>query len=241
VDEIILHQPPHRSWGSPNLSPFCAKLECYLRIADVPYKPHRADFRKAPKGKIPFVVLDGKHMGDSQLIIEELERRLAASGKQPLDHGMSARDVATSRMIRRTIEEGLYFVGLYARWKADDGYVLMREEFKKIVPGFILPIIRRAQNKKLQAQGTGRHTFEEAMAMGVADLDAVAALLGNQPFMLGDQPRVIDCTVFGFLETLLAFPLDTPLKRRGLEHANLTAFRKRIRDRWWTDLPALSG
>ncbi|HEY5923884.1 MAG TPA: glutathione S-transferase family protein [Kofleriaceae bacterium] len=239
MDEIILHQPPIRSWGTPNASPFCTKLECYLRMAEVPYKPTKADFRRAPKGKIPFVEIGGAYMGDSQLIIEELERRLAAGGKQPLDRGMAARDVAMARMIRRTLEEGLYFVGLYARWKTNEGYPLMRDEFKKMVPGFVLPIIRRAQIKKGHAQGTGRHTFDEAMAIGAADLAALAELLGDKPFLFGDEPRVIDCTAFAFLEMVLGFPLATPLKAAGENHPNLAAYRKRIRDRWWTDLPAV--
>jgi glutathione S-transferase len=73
-------------------------------MAEVPYRPRKPDFRRAPKGKIPFVELDGKLLGDSQLIIEELERRLAGAGKRPLDQGMSARDAAIARMIRRTLE-----------------------------------------------------------------------------------------------------------------------------------------
>jgi glutathione S-transferase len=241
VNEIILHQPPLRPWGTPNVSPFCAKLECYLRIAEIPHKPGRFNFRAAPKGKVPFVELDGNMLGDSQLIIEELERRLAAENKKPLDQGMSPRDIAIARMIRRTLEEGLYFVGLYARWKTDAGYALMRDEFKKMLPAFIVPFVRRAQTKKLHAQGTGRHTFDEAIAMGVADIDAIAELLGDKPFLLGTEPRVIDCTVFGFLEAILGFPLDTPLKAAGQGHANLMAFRRRIRERWWTDLPALQS
>ncbi len=238
---IVLHQPPHRSWGTPNLSPFCAKLETYLRVAEVPYTLRKANFRKAPKGKIPFVELDGALVGDSQLIIEQLERRLAAAGKKPLDQGMSARDIALARMIRRTVEEGMYFVGLYARWQTDDGYPLMRDEFKKVLPAFILPIIRRSQIKKLQQQGTGRHSFDDVMAIGIADLDALAELLGDKPYMLGDQPRVIDCAMYGFLEASLGFPLDSPLKARAKQHANVLAYRQRIRERWWPDLPALQG
>ena len=34
MDEITLHQPPARSWGMPNVSPFCTKLEAYLRMAE---------------------------------------------------------------------------------------------------------------------------------------------------------------------------------------------------------------
>lgn len=210
-------------------------------MAEVPYQPRKADFRKAPKGKVPFIELDGKLLGDSQLIIEELERRLAAAGKRPLDQGMAPRDVAIARTIRRTLEEGLYFVGLVTRWQHNDGYPLMRDEFKKMVPGFVLPIIRRAQIKKAHAQGTGRHTPAEVTAMGVGDFDALADVLGDKPFLFGDQPRVIDATAFGFVEMFLGFPLDTEIKRAAQSHANLTAYRKRIRDRWWTDLPAAHG
>jgi glutathione S-transferase len=241
VEEIVLHQPPLRSWGTPNLSPFCAKLECYLRMADIPYKPGGLHIRKAPKGKIPFVYMNGGYMGDSQLIIEELERRLASEGKPTLDAGLSAHDIAYARLLRRALEEGFYFVGLYARWRPDDAYAVMRDEFKKMVPAIALPIVRRAQKQKLQRQGTGRHSYDEAMAIGCADIDALAELLGERPFMLGDQPRTLDCTVFAFLEASLGFPLATPLKLRGDAHANLTRYRKRIRDRWWPDLPPLDA
>ena len=34
---ITLHQPP-RAWGMPNVSPFCVKLETYLRMTGVEYQ-----------------------------------------------------------------------------------------------------------------------------------------------------------------------------------------------------------
>jgi glutathione S-transferase len=144
-------------------------------------------------------------------------------------------------MVRRTLEEGYYFVGLYQRWGRDEAYAITRDAFKKFVPGLAIPFVRRMQMKKLHHQGTGRHTMDEAMAIGAADLDALAELLGDRPFLLGDKPRTIDCTLFGFLESTLGFPLDGPLRKRGESHANLVAYRKRIRDRWWADLPASSG
>jgi glutathione S-transferase len=240
VEPIVLYQPP-RAWGTPNISPFCAKLETYLRMTEVPYKIGAFSRSKAPKGKVPFIERDGSFMGDSQLIIDDLEKRLAAEGKTPLDAGISPRDHAIARMVRRTLEEGYYFVGLYARWHHDEGYAHMRDAFKQFVPALVVPIVRRMQRKKLHEQGTGRHTFEEAMAIGAADLDALAELLGDRPFLLGETPRTIDCTVFGFLESTMGFPLDGPLKKRGESHANLVAYRKRIRERWWADLPASTG
>jgi glutathione S-transferase len=235
VNEIILHQPPTRAWGTPNLSPFCIKLETYLRMAEVPYKPGKFVRGDAPKGKVPYIRLDDKLLGDSQLIIEELERQL---GAKALDRELSPRDAALGRLARRTLEEAFYFIGVYFRWRDEAGYAEMTKEFKKFVPGIVLPLVRRAQNKKLEAQGTGRHTAAEVAAMGIADFDAIAELLGDKPFFLGDAPRTVDCTLFAFLEAVLPFPIDSPLKDKIKGHANLVAYRQRVRDRWWKDLTA---
>ena len=90
MNELTLFQPPTRPWNTPNLSPFCTKLECYLRMAEIPYKTAAMQLGKAPKGKIPYVELsDGTRLGDSQLIIEHLERALTAEGKPALDDGLS--------------------------------------------------------------------------------------------------------------------------------------------------------
>lgn len=240
MQKLVLYQPPPRPWGTPNLSPFCAKLECYLRIAEIPYDTAAMSRSQAPKGKVPYVALgDGTLMGDSQLIIEELERRLVAEGKRPVDEGLSARDAAVARFVRRALEEGFYFIGLYARWKTDAAYGAIREEFKKFVPGFVMPLVRRDMMKKLHAQGTGRHHHDEIMAMGVADLDAAAELLGDRPFLLGELPRTVDCVLYAFLEAVLGFPIESPLSETARHHANLVSYRKRIRERWWKDLPAV--
>ena len=238
MNEITLHQPPTRAWGTPNLSPFCIKLETYLRIAEVPYKLGKFSRGDAPKGKVPYIRIDDRLMGDSQMIIEELERRLATEGRPALDAGLSARDAAIGRLARRTLEEAFYFVGVYLRWHADDGYAEISREFKKFVPGFVLPLVRRAQRKKLQEQGTGRHTRDEVMALGTADMTAIAEVLGDKPFLLGDAPRTVDCTLHAFLEAVIPFPVDSPLKQAVLEHANLVAYRDRVRARWWKDLTA---
>ena len=214
---------------------FCIKLETYLRVSDTPYKTAPFKRSQAPKGKIPYVELDGQLVGDSQLIIEKLEQR----SKQPLDAALPARDRASAQMIRRALEEGLYFIGLYIKWAIADGYAITRDEMKQFVPGIALPIVRRVQRKKLHAQGTGRHTHDEIMAMGRADVDALAELVGDGPFVFGATPRTIDCTVFAFVESISGFPLDTPVKQQLQSHAGLVAYRKRFHERWWKDLPPL--
>lgn len=72
--------------------------------------------------------------------------------------------------------------------------------------------------------------------MGIADWDALALLLGDKPFFLGDQPRTVDCTIHAFLEATLGFPVDSALKRHIASKPALIAYRQRIRERWWKDL-----
>jgi glutathione S-transferase len=236
VNETILHQPPTRPWGTANVSPFCAKLETYFRMAEVPYKAAKFGRGQSPTGKIPYIVLDGKFTSDSQVIVEEIERRRVAEGKPAIDAGLSAAELALARMTRRALEEGFYFVMLYLRWGLDANFPTMRAEFKKMLPGFIVPLIRRDIKKKLHAQGTGRHAEDTAMAMGVGDMEAVSDLLGDKPFFLGDTPRTIDATVFAFVDTSLRFPNDNPIKQATRKRANLVAYSERVRERWWKDL-----
>lgn len=222
----------------PNMSPFCIKLETYLRVSETEHTVAPAQFNKMPRGKIPYVELDGALLGDSQHIIDELERRAA----RPLDAGLSERDRAIGRMVRRTLEEATYFCGIRLRWSEDDGWAVFVPEFKKLLPGparlFAPGLIRGKVKKMLHGQGTGRHSRAEVVQMVADDWGAIATLLGDQPFLLGETPRTVDCTVFAFAEALLGFPADNEAARAVGKHANLVAYRQRFRDRWWKDLAA---
>lgn len=235
MTKLILHVPPGRAWGTPHMSPFCGKLETYLRVTGTPYETAPASMTKAPKGKIPYVSFDGELMGDSQLVIERLEKQAAKS----LDGELSPAQAALGRAVRRMVEEGTYFTGVYLRWWRDDGFVHVKDELAKAFPAplrLLLPIIRRKAKKSLVAQGTGRHSYDEVCALAIADWRAVAALLGDQPFLLGEAPHVVDCALYPFLEGTLRFPNDTPVKAALAGLPNLVAYRDRIRARWWADL-----
>ena len=66
-------------WGLHDPSPFCVKLESFLKINDIDHTigdlDMRAALERAPKKKLPFVTLEnGKDMGDSTLIINFLSK-----------------------------------------------------------------------------------------------------------------------------------------------------------------------
>ncbi len=232
---IYLHMPAGRPWGMPNLSPFCTKLETYLRMAGWAYESRPADFRRAPKGKIPYVTLDGELLGDSQLIIEELERRRGNT----LDAHLTEMQRATGHVVRRTLEEALYFILAYHRWAEDSAWNVYRPVIGQGMPAPVrlaLPLIRRGIRKSLRSQGTARHSAAEIAAMGVADLAALEVLLGEQEFLFGSQPSTCDASAFASVEGIAAFPHDSGLRRYLLRSANLMRYRDRIRARWFSDL-----
>lgn len=71
---IRLHQYPPM-FGIPNPSPFCMKLETWLRMANLPFEIVQVvDPRKGPKGKVPWIEDEGKTIADSAFIIEYLQK-----------------------------------------------------------------------------------------------------------------------------------------------------------------------
>lgn len=231
---ITLYQGP-AAWGTPNASPFCAKLETWLRMAGLPYQVRPADRRSMPKGKIPYVDIDGRKMGDSQLIIEHLQR---VHGDK-LDAHLTPEARARGHVIRRMIEEGTFWPLVYTRWGEDEGSAALRPIFLTFLPpvigGTVFTLIRKRVLSTGRAQGTFRHSREEIYELGKADISALATLLGDHPFMLGAEPSSVDATVYAFVLGLLKFPADSPLKRHVEAQPNLVAYCERMRQRYYAD------
>src|SRR5215510_12899965 len=115
---IKLFQFP-RLFAIPNLSPFCCKLETWLRIAGIPYEVvDTPNPRKGPKGKLPFIEDDGLRLGDTSLIIDHLVK---TRGLDPDAH-LDERQRARARLIQRTLEEHYAFVLLYTHFIREQGW-----------------------------------------------------------------------------------------------------------------------
>jgi glutathione S-transferase len=231
---ITLHQPPG-AFGVTSLSPFCVKVECYLKMTGVPYTTRKADFRKAPKGKVPFIEDDGQVLGDSQFIIEHLKRKHG----DPLDAKLSPEQLATGHLVRRVLEESTYFHIGYLRWADEEGWRVYRPLFEAMFPPVVgkvvVPMIRRDVQRSLKAQGLSRHRPEEIVELGKADVSAVATVLGDKAFLLGEAPTSFDATLYAFIKSIIAFPVDSPLKRFTLAQPNLVRYCERFEQRFCSD------
>lgn len=224
---ITLHQFPPAP-GLPNASPPCMKVEAFLRLAEIPYQAAPPDFRAAPKGRVPYVDLDGELVGESGLIID----RLAALHGIDLDAGLDPRERAAAHAFGRMLDDDLYLAMLYERWLDDANWALVRTTFFASVPetmrAKIAEGVRTSQRQRLEAHGMGSHTPEEVAALGRADVDALAQLLGERPFMMGETPSLLDCTAHAYVANLLIPPFTGPLKDAAQAHANLVAYNQRM-------------
>jgi len=226
---LKLYQFP-TAFGLPNASPFCMKLETYLRMAGLPFETVASlDMRRAPKGKMPWIDDGGTILGDSNLIIDYLKAKYG----DPLDAWLSPAERAVALAFRRLIEENLYWVLLYSRWVDPSGWVHTRPAFFSGLPWplrAIVPIVaRRGLARQIWGQGIGRHGRDEIYAIGIADLSALAAFLGDKPWMMGEHPSVLDAVAYATLANILWAPVDSPLQRHLAGYALVATYCQRMR------------
>lgn len=225
---ITLHQFPP-ALGLPNASPFCLKLELYLRMAGLPYRNHYTlELHRAPKGKLPWIDDDGTVVADTGLIIDYLKHKYG----DPLDGALTPLQQARALAIARLCEEHLYWTVLHDRWLTAEGWAMTRPAFFGALPWplrMVVPwVARRGIRAELHGHGMGRHTPAQIHALGIADVDALAELLGDQPYFLGPQPTSIDAVLAAFLANLLMVPLETPIKAAAAAHSNLVEYCRRM-------------
>lgn len=73
MGRIRLHQFAP-AFGLPNASPFCMKVETYLRMAGLPWEAvNDGDVLKAPKKKLPYIKDGDRVVADSSFIIDPLK------------------------------------------------------------------------------------------------------------------------------------------------------------------------
>ena len=95
------------AWGLPTTGPFALKLLAWLELASIPYEQVvENNPRKGPHGKNPWIELEGKRIGDSEVIIDLLKRRHGTD----LEEGLTPEQMAIGHAWRRTFEEHFHQV-----------------------------------------------------------------------------------------------------------------------------------
>ncbi|GMS84158.1 hypothetical protein PENTCL1PPCAC_6333, partial [Pristionchus entomophagus] len=219
-DVVYLYQFP-RSPVMPNQSPYCLKLETYLRIKNIKYEIMKSYRQRSEKGLVPFIELNGRQIPDSGVIIRKLEKHFDCADRLTEEEKGVARaidrmlDCSTLHAIQldRLVKNGRLFAS-----RAVSGLPL---------PGFITDRIgdRMAAIMGKRMRGAlGKLSDEEMRDLLVLDLNAINSILGQKRFLFGEVPSAVDCSVFGHIASTYFLP-----------------YRQTLSDVLDDDLPAMAG
>ncbi|KAE9417283.1 hypothetical protein Angca_007575 [Angiostrongylus cantonensis] len=230
-DVVYLYQFP-RSKTIPNMSPFCLKVETFLKVNKIPYEVCQLLMGRSRYGLLPFVELNGEHIADSQIIISRLTKHFNI---KPLP---SIRSEAIARVIDRTADIHTFLVSYNFKVVQNTNDIFLMALRDVGCPGVLLPIVapiigflaRRKAAKKIAAV-VGQLDTIELKEMLQKDYDAYRDLLGDQKFIFGDDISSVDCTLFGQLATVLYVPTNSYCKELLRDHyPTLVEYCGRIRD-----------
>jgi glutathione S-transferase len=229
------------AFGLPDPSPFVTKAELLLKMTGLTYRTDTSGFRKAPKGKLPYIDDNGERIADSTFIRWYLESKYRVD----FDKGLSPEQRAIGWAFEKMAEDNLYWAVVDARWFDEDNFAKGPMNFFRAIPAPMRPLIvafvRRQLKRTLHGQGMGRHTRADIVALGTRSLDAIADYLGSKPFFMGSEPTGIDATIFAFVAGTLCPLFETALRTAVERHDNLRRYVGRMTARYYPELGQIAG
>lgn len=194
--------PP--AFGLRNVSPFCLKIEMALSYLKLDFETvHEPDPRKAPKGKLPFLEIDGKRMPDSELIFEYLDQKTGGG----LFSGLTALEMAQGTAFTRLSDDHLYWMIVASRWLDDDWFPNVKRDFFGALPAPVAFLVARLARRQVRTtyhlQGLGRHSHTEQEQFARRDLKAISDVVTEQNYIVGGRLTAFDFSVASLIAGLL--------------------------------------
>jgi glutathione S-transferase len=222
--------------GAPDSSPFVMKAMVLLKLARLEYREQAGGLFRAPKGFLPFIDDDGEIIADSTFIRFHIERKY----RFDFDHDLSAKDRAIAWSVEKMVEDNLYWALLDLRWTNRANFERGIANMFDVLPAPARPLARRIMRRRTIARtrghGMGRNSPEEIEQLAIRDLDAVAAILGEKPFLMGELPCSADAAVFGMLAAILTPTLDSRVIDAAHQRPGLVNYRDRLMARWFSTM-----
>ncbi|VDD85260.1 unnamed protein product [Enterobius vermicularis] len=206
-DVVYLHQF-HKSPVAPNLSPFCLKVESWLRANKLRYKAIVNLFyfqvcstwlARSREGLLPFIEINGKQLADSQLIISHLQDHFK------LHDDLTTKDRGIARAVDRMIEGSTFYSLLYSKAYENTHNLTDKKVSGVRLPSFILRIFAFLARIKIHGRlienGVARHSRDDVIAILKKDLEAVNNLLEDKTYMFGEKMTLVS-QLFEFVTLL---------------------------------------
>ncbi len=215
--------------GRFSFSPFCLKLESYLKLTNTSYenkftvKPNQFSKQKLP------VIQDGeKLIEDSHFIIQYLKETYNID----LDKHLNSEQKAISTAFQVLCEKNIVDITMYFRWCHKQNWPKFREIIFRGAPWLIKASIANGMAKSIQKtlykSGIGRFTEEEMLILLKQYVKAISDFLADKEFFFGNQVSSIDCIIFASLLQVDQSEIVPQFQNFIDAHPNLRAYLKRM-------------
>jgi len=228
----------------PSLSPYCLKVETWLRLVGLKYEnvDHKMKFR-SKKGQLPFIELNGEEIADSAIIIKQLSDKFNTD----LDASLTPEQKLVAHSNIHMIEHHFAWVVKWWRCRSPSEWMKaaklnLQQSLNTRIPNAVLNFAFKLRfkqaAKKVRAHGIGVHKPEEIEEFGKSDLKVLSDLLGKKDFFFGDEPSTMDVVAFANLAQLVYMDPEVRVSLREylLEHCgNLNGLCRRMQERAFPD------
>ena len=217
------------AFGLRNVSPFCLKVEMALTHLGREFEIiEESDPRKAPKGKLPYLLIDNQKMPDSELILEYLDKESGGG----LYGGLTPVEMAHGTAFTRLAEDHLYWMVVASRWLDDAWFPHISSGFFGYIPApirfLVSNIARRQVRQTYNLHGLGRHTMQEQAQFARRDMQAIAEVVGEQNYITGARLSPFDFSVASLLAGMLDNKPATWVTELAQEFPALQEYAERI-------------
>lgn len=225
----------------PGISPFCLKVETWLRMTQLKYEnvDHKLKF-KSKKGQLPFVELNGEEIADSDIIIRQLSKHF----EKDVDAGLTTEQRSVSHAFCSMLNNHTGWVSRCWRYRHPGQFLkaaqmdvkrMLNSKLPKGVLQFFFKLAFKSNVQQTIGHGLGRHTTEEILEFGKEDLKNLSQYLAEKPFFFGAEPHLLDCVAFAHLCQFIYVPFEGIVEFMEQECPNLISFVDRMKECYWSD------
>ncbi|XP_039246826.1 failed axon connections homolog [Pipra filicauda] len=240
-DAIILHQFSRPRNGVPSLSPFCLKMETYLRMADLPYQVNCA---------VCLCIAVCCNYVKWDIGIPSLSPpSLSHTGrcKHTPTTGWVHQHFYISKWWWAIWGSHCYNLSLhpfrtlaYCQWVENlhetQKMVSLFGPFSDLLKWIFCHLTKGIVKREMYGHGIGRFSEEEMYTLMEKDMRTLAGLLGDKKYIMGSTVSTVDATVFGHLaQAMWTLPGTRPERLIKGELINLAMYCERIRRKFWPE------
>ncbi|CAD5217771.1 unnamed protein product [Bursaphelenchus okinawaensis] len=205
----------------------CVATRAFLKMVNLPFSLEQrpnAEFM-SPDGTVPFLKLQKTLIYGFSNIVD-----FVAQKGIKLANTLSDAEIADMNALMALIRDNLLNAEKYFCWKDASNYsTVTRKRYGSVYPiplKWWLPYLKRNELiGQLNDLGYGQKSITEIVKKGETCFNALSVKLGNQKYLMGDEPTELDALAFGHIFSLLTTELPSMHLTHALRrHENLVRF-----------------